>query len=72
MAFLINAYNAYTVELILSKYRTSVDPRPRQRHPQQPLKKKFFTLLGEPQHLTHRARDAAQPGVYDEPRIHFA
>ena len=74
MAFLINAYNAYTVELILSKYPDLKSIRDLGNVVlNSPWKKKFFTLLGEPQHLDGIEHETLrQPGVYDEPRIHFA
>jgi hypothetical protein len=47
MAFLINAYNAFTVELILSKYPDLKSIKDLGSFVQSAWKKKFFTLLGE-------------------------
>lgn len=51
MAFLINAYNAFTVELILTKYPDLKSIKDLGNLIQSPWKKKFFTLLGEERHL---------------------
>jgi hypothetical protein len=73
MAFLINAYNAFTVELILTKYPDLKSIKDLGSFLQSPWKKKFVPLLGgtltldEVEHDTLRAR-----GRYDDPRIHFA
>ncbi|OUR97873.1 hypothetical protein A9Q84_06665 [Halobacteriovorax marinus] len=70
LAFLINAYNAFTIELILTNY---------------PLKSikdlgslfksawkiSFFTLLEEKHHLDWIEQDMIR-GNFKEPRIHFA
>jgi hypothetical protein len=72
MAFLINTYNAQTIELILGNYPVKsikdiggvFDDR---------WERKFFTLLGAPTSLNmveHKMLRA--PGRYDEPRVHFA
>lgn len=72
MAFLVNAYNAFTVELILANYPVKsikdiggiLDNR---------WKRKFFTLLGRPAHLDMIEHDMLRkPGAYDDPRVHFA
>jgi hypothetical protein len=73
MAFLINAYNAYTVEKILT------------RHPHiksiwdfgkvfgNPFKDRFFSLLGREFTLDGIEHETLRrPGAYDEPRVHFA
>ncbi|MBU4324042.1 MAG: DUF547 domain-containing protein, partial [Gammaproteobacteria bacterium] len=51
MAFLINAYNAFTVELILTRYPDLKSIKELGSFIQSPWKKKFFTLLGEQRHL---------------------
>jgi len=72
-AFLINAYNAYTVELILSRYPKLQSIRDLGSLFSSPWKQSFFTLLGEKQSL-----DGIEHGLirgaadYDDPRIHFA
>jgi Protein of unknown function, DUF547 len=73
LAFLINAYNAYTLELILSKYPNLKSIRDLGTVFQAPWKQKFFRLLGEDKHLDNVEHDLIRaPGVFDEPRIHFA
>jgi hypothetical protein len=61
MAFLINAYNAFTVELILTRY------------PQSPWKPKIVSLLGTQLSLDNIEHDLLRArGRYDDPRVHFA
>lgn len=73
MAFLINAYNAYTVELILTRYPQLDSIKDLGSLLQSPWKRKHIALLGSTmsldgiEHETLRAR-----GRYDDPRIHFA
>lgn len=73
MAFLINAYNAYTVELILTRYPQLASIKDLGSLLQSPWKKEFVPLLGKTmsldgiEHGLLRAR-----GRYDDPRIHFA
>jgi hypothetical protein len=73
MAFLINAYNAYTVELILTRYPKLESIKDLGSLLQSPWKKEFVPLLGKTmsldgiEHGVLRAR-----GRYDDPRIHFA
>jgi Protein of unknown function, DUF547 len=72
-AFLINAYNAFTVELILSRYPKMESIKDLGSLLQSPWEKKFVPLLGETvslddiEHVRLRA-----PGRYDDPRLHFA
>ncbi|MBL8380841.1 MAG: DUF547 domain-containing protein [Burkholderiales bacterium] len=73
MAFLINAYNAFTVVKILQRYPNLKSIRDFGNVIGNPWKDKFFTLLGresfldEVEHVILR-----KPGVYDEPRVHYA
>jgi hypothetical protein len=73
MAFLINAYNAYTVQLVLTKYPDLKSIKDVGSLLSNPWKQKVAPLLGTVmtldgiEHDTLRAR-----GVYDDPRIHFA
>ena len=73
MAFLINAYNAATVELVLTKYPKLSSIKEVAGFLSNPWKKKFVPLLGSTmsldqiEHGSLRAR-----GRYDDPRIHFA
>lgn len=72
LAFLINAYNAFTLKLILDHYPLD-SIRDIDRFWQSPWKRRFFTLLGEPMHLDQIEHEIIrEPGRYDEPRIHFA
>ncbi len=73
LAFLINAYNAFTVELILTRYPELASIRDLGSLFSSPWKQKFFTLLGEKRHLDWIEHEVIRrPGAYDEPRIHFA
>ena len=70
-AFLINAYNAFTVELILTKYPDLKSIKELGSFIQSPWKKKFFTLLGEQRHLDWIEHEQLRPR-YNEPRVHAA
>lgn len=73
LAFLINAYNAFTVELILTRYPDLESIRDLGSFFSSPWKKRFFVLLGARRHLDEIEHEMIRkPGVYDEPRIHFA
>ncbi|HEX7952104.1 MAG TPA: DUF547 domain-containing protein [Burkholderiales bacterium] len=73
LAFLINAYNAFTVELILTKYPDLTSIKDLGSLLRSPWKKSFIPLLGET-----RSLDDIEQGLirgsdrYAEPRIHFA
>lgn len=71
MAFLINAYNAFTVELILTRYPDLKSIKELGSFVQSPWKKKFFTLLGEERHLDWIEHEQLRPR-YNEPRVHAA
>ncbi len=73
LAFLINAYNAFTIELILTKYPNLDSIKDLGSIFRSPWKQKFFNLLGEKTHLDHVEHGLIRaPGVYNEPRIHVA
>ena len=73
LAFLINAYNAYTVELILSKYPDLKSIKDLGSVFESPWKKKFFRLLGQERHLDDIEHGVIRaPGAFDDPRIHVA
>jgi hypothetical protein len=74
MAFLVNAYNAFTVELILTKYPDLKSIRDLGNIVfNSPWKQKFFTLFGEPYWLDRIEHETLRkPGLYDEPRVHYA
>ncbi|MBU2979780.1 DUF547 domain-containing protein [Alteromonas sp. C1M14] len=73
LAFLINAYNAYTIELILSRYPDLSSIRELGSFLSSPWKQDIGPLLGE-----ERTLDGIEHGLirgdnkYNEPRIHFA
>lgn len=69
MAFMINAYNAYTIELILSKYPNLKSIKDLGSLIQSPWKKKFFKLLGEEHNLDWIENEVLRPR-YKDPRIH--
>lgn len=71
MAFLINAYNAFTVELILTKHPDLKSIKDLGSLIQSPWKKKFFNLLGEERHLDWIEHEQLRPR-YHEPRVHAA
>jgi len=73
LAFLLNAYNAWTVELILTKYPDIDSIRDLGSLFQSPWKKSFIPFLGKTrslddiEHKLIRGSDR-----YNDPRIHFA
>jgi hypothetical protein len=73
LAFLINAYNAFTVELILTRYPDLKSIKDLGSFVQSPWKKKFFRLLGAGRRLDDVEHGLIRaPGVFDDPRIHAA
>jgi Protein of unknown function, DUF547 len=73
MAFLINAYNAFTVELILTRYPKLASIKELGSFVQSPWKKKFVPLLDELVSLDHIEHERLRArGRYDDWRIHFA
>lgn len=73
LAFLVNAYNAFTVEFILTEYPHLKSIRDLGSFLRSPWKKRFFTLLGGQRSLDDIEHDMIRaPGVFDEPRIHMA
>lgn len=71
MAFLINAYNAFTVEIILTRYPDIKSIKELGLFNRGPWKNAFFTLLGSKRHLDWIEHEQLRP-VYKEPRIHAA
>ena len=71
MAFLINAYNAFTVELILTKYPKMESIKDLGSFFTSPWEKKFFTLLGEERTLDWIEHEQLRPKFAD-PRVHAA
>jgi hypothetical protein len=73
IAFLINAYNAFTVEKILTRYPDVKSIWDFGMLFGNPFKDRFFTLLGRESSLDRIEHDLLRaPGAYDEPRVHFA
>ena len=73
MAFLINAYNAFTVELILAHYPLRSIKDIGSDLFNNRWKKKFFRLLGQDSYLDRIEHEILRkPGGYDDPRVHFA
>jgi hypothetical protein len=71
MAFLINAYNAFTVEVILTKYPDIKSIKELGSFNRGPWKNEFFTLLGEKHHLDWIEHEELRP-KYGDPRVHAA
>ena len=71
MAFLINAYNAFTVEVILTKYPDIKSIKELGLFNRGPWKNEFFTLLGTKHHLDWIEHEQLRP-LYGEPRVHTA
>jgi hypothetical protein len=71
VAFLVNAYNAYTVAKILTRYPEIRSIWDFGKLFGNPFRDEFFTLLGRPMSL-----DGIEHGIlrkrYREPRIHYA
>ena len=72
-AFLINAYNAFTVDLVLTRYPKLVSIKDLGDLLQSPWKQKFVPLLGSTTSLDGIEHDMLRVrGRYDDPRVHFA
>ena len=71
MVFLINAYNGFTAELILTKYPGLKSIKDLGSLIQSPWKNKFFTLLGEQRYLDWIEHEQLRP-KYNDPRVHGA
>ena len=72
-AFLANAYNAFTIEKILTRYPNLKSIRDFGTVIGNPWKDRFFTLLGKQQHLDGIEHETMRaPGVFDDPRVHVA
>lgn len=73
MALLINAYNAYTVEKILTRFPDIKSIWDFGKIFGNPFKDKFFNLLGREFSLDMIEHETLRkPGAYNEPRVHFA
>jgi hypothetical protein len=72
-AFLINAYNAFTIEKILTRYPDLKSIRDFGSVFGNPWKDKFFTLFGQPAYLDLIEHETLRKdGVYDDPRVHVS
>ncbi len=72
-AFLINAYNAFTIEKILTRYPKIASIKDFGSVFGNPWKDKFFTLFGQPAYLDLIEHETLRKdGVYDDPRVHVA
>ena len=72
MAFLINAYNAFTIEKILTRYPNLKSIRDFGIVFGNPWKDQFFTLLGHPSSLDQIEDLLRARGAYEDPRVHYA
>lgn len=73
LAFLLNAYNAWTVELILTRYPKLESIKDLGYLFQSPWKKSFIPLFNTSVSLDHIEHDLIRgSGRYEDPRIHFA
>ena len=73
LAFLINAYNAYTVELVLTEYPEIDSIKDIGSLFKSPWKLEVGKLLGQPRTLDEIEHEMIrEKGVFDEPRIHAA
>ncbi|MCP3927347.1 MAG: DUF547 domain-containing protein [Desulfobacterales bacterium] len=72
LSFLINAYNAFTIELILKNYPVK-SIKETGSFFKGPWKVKFINLIGKKISLDDIEHELIRKkGIYDEPRIHFA
>lgn len=73
LAFLINAYNAYTVQLVLTGYPGLASIKDLGSLFQSSWKKRFAPLLGATRTLDEIEHEMIRgSGRYNDPRIHFA
>lgn len=71
LAFLINAYNALTLKLVVMHYPGIDSIKDIGGFFSGPWKQKFFKLFGEDSYLDHIEHDLIRKN-FNEPRIHFA
>jgi len=72
-AFLANAYNAFTIEKVLTRYPNLKSIRDFGRVFGNPWKDEFLTLLGGRRSLDWIEHDTMRaPGAFDDPRVHVA
>lgn len=71
MAFLINAYNGFTLKLILGNYPALESIKDLGSVFSSPWKKNFFTLLGSKRNLDWIEHERLRP-LFEDARVHFA
>ena len=72
LAFLANAYNAFTIDLVLTRYPDLRSIKDIGTLFQSPWKRKFFRLLGDERSLDFVEHEMIRaPGNFDDPRVHF-
>lgn len=71
LAFLINVYNARTIELVLTRYPDLNSIRDLGSWWSTPWQQRFFDLLGSRRSLDDLEHSMIREG-FDEPRVHFA
>lgn len=73
MAFLVNAYNAFTVALILTRYPELASIKDLGSFLQSPWKPRWVPLLGDKVSLDDIEHQMLRKrGRYEDPRVHFA
>lgn len=73
LAFLINSYNGWTVQLILSKYPDLDSIKDLGSLFRSPWKKEFVQIFGEKRSLDYIEHELIRGSdTYNDPRIHFA
>ena len=72
-AFLINAYNAFTIQLVLTRYPDIESIKDIGSFFRSPWKKKFFLLLNKKRSLDDlEHKMLRKKGIYDDPFIHVS
>ncbi|MGW8194537.1 MAG: DUF547 domain-containing protein, partial [Desulforhopalus sp.] len=73
LAFLINAYNSWTVDLILTRFPNLDSIKDLGTFFQSPWQRRFIPLLGKERSLDEIEHELIRgSGRYNDPRIHFA
>lgn len=73
LAFLLNAYNAFAIEKVLTRYPDLRSVWDFGRIFGNPFKDRFFTLLGQPASLDDIENERVRkPGAFDDVRVHTA
>lgn len=72
LAFLVNSYNAWTIELVLTEYPNLKSIKDLGTVFKSPWKKDFIPLLGKTRSLDNIEHGLIRTSKYADPRIHFA